>query len=62
MVQGEYRFLLTNGSFARYALFTNRHRTRSNSSVWFTSNTLFDGPVHTNERFNFSFNPGSAVM
>ncbi|MFC6919627.1 DUF4900 domain-containing protein [Meiothermus taiwanensis] len=57
MVQGEYRFLLTNGSFARYALFTNRHRTRSNRSVWFTSNTLFDGPVHTNERFNFSFNP-----
>ncbi|WP_051195673.1 DUF4900 domain-containing protein [Meiothermus rufus] len=57
LVQGEYRFLLTNGSFARYALFTNRHRTRSNTGVWFTASTLFDGPVHTNERFRFSFNP-----
>lgn len=57
VVQGEYRFLLTNGSFARYALFTNRHRTKSNTAVWFTSGTLFDGPVHTNERLRFSFNP-----
>ncbi|MCX7783226.1 MAG: DUF4900 domain-containing protein [Meiothermus sp.] len=57
LVQGEYRFLLANGSFARYALFTNQHRTRSNTAVWFTGSTLFDGPVHTNERFRFSFNP-----
>ncbi|WP_233498308.1 DUF4900 domain-containing protein [Meiothermus sp. QL-1] len=57
LVQGEYRFLLTNGSFARYALFTNRHRNRANTAIWFTSGTLFDGPIHTNERFRFSFNP-----
>lgn len=57
MIQGEYRFLLSNGNFARYALFTNQQRTISNTSVWFTSNTLFDGPVHTNERFRYSFNP-----
>ena len=57
LVQGEYRFLLTNGSFARYALFTNQHRNRANTAVWFTGNTLFDGPVHTNEHFRYSFNP-----
>lgn len=57
LIQGEYRFLLTNGSFARYALFTNQHRTRSNTGVWFTGQTLFDGPIHTNERFRFSFDP-----
>lgn len=57
LIQGEYRFLLSNGNFARYALFTNQHRTSGNTSVWFNSNTLFDGPVHTNERFRYSFNP-----
>jgi len=57
LVQGEYRFLLSNGNFARYALFSNRFRTRSNLALWFTGDTLTDGPVHTNERFRFAFNP-----
>jgi len=54
---GELRFSLGSPSFARYALFTNRHQTRSGKTVWFTSQTLFDGPVHTNEHFAFYRRP-----
>jgi len=60
---GEYRFSVGRGSFARYALFTNHHTNRFGDSVWFTSRTLFDGPVHTNEHFRFDRRPwfGGAV-
>lgn len=60
VLQGEYRFQVGRVTFAQYALFTNVHRTSSGSSgsaVWFTENTLFDGPVHTNEYFRFFSNP-----
>ncbi len=57
VLQGEYRFLVGRGSFAKYALFTNVHRTSaadtSSTRVWFTGDTLFDGPVHTNNHFRF---------
>lgn len=57
VLQGEYRFLVGRGSFAKYALFTNVHRTSaddtSSTRVWFTGDTLFDGPVHTNNNFRF---------
>ena len=66
VLQGEYRFTVGRGSFAKYALFTNVHRTAggySGSDVWFTDRTLFDGPVHTNQYFRFYRTPwfGGAV-
>ena len=60
VLQGEYQFTIGRGSFAVYGLFTNIHRTAAGSSgsnVWFTNNTIFDGPVHTNQRFRFYKNP-----
>lgn len=57
VLQGEYRFQVGRGSFAQYALFTNVHQTPNGSDIWFTDRTLFDGPVHTNERFRFYRNP-----
>ncbi len=60
VTSGEYHFVVGQGSFAQYALFTNVHRTDGGSSgqdVWFTDNTLFDGPVHTNQHFRFYRNP-----
>jgi hypothetical protein len=49
-------------SFAEYALFTHVHmtpntQTSGNQPIWFTSNTSFDGPVHTNGEFRFAFFP-----
>lgn len=59
VLQGEYRFEVGRSSFAKYALFTNTHTTggASPADVWFTRNTLFDGPVHTNQYFRFFNDP-----
>lgn len=58
VTQGEYRFVVGRRSFARYALFTDRHSSAgSNGPIWFTGDTLFDGPVHTNGNFNFFDRP-----
>ena len=46
-------------NFAKYALFTTLHYTTDNKVVWFTNNTNFQGPVHTNTRFAFSGNPSA---
>ena len=46
-------------NFAKYALFTVHHKTEDNTAVWFTNNTNFAGPVHTNERFCFANNPSA---
>ncbi len=56
---GEYHFWIGRGSFAQYALFTNVHRTATNGgqAIWFTDNTLFDGPVHTNQHFRYFLDP-----
>lgn len=64
VTQGEYQFEVGRRSFARYALFTNEHVSdRGGERIWFTSDTLFDGPVHTNGNFNFYGRPwfGGAV-
>lgn len=54
VTQGEYQFDVGRRSFARYALFTNRHVSdQGGDRIWFTSDTLFDGPVHTNGNFNY---------
>jgi len=57
VAQGEFRFTVGRASFARYALFTNVHALPNGTSVWFTSRTLFDGPVHTNNHFRFYRTP-----
>lgn len=49
-------------NFAKYALFTSHQHYHpkdspdSSTTVWFTNNTNFQGPVHTNSRFAFSGN------
>ncbi|MFC4640133.1 DUF4900 domain-containing protein [Deinococcus hohokamensis] len=62
-VNGEYRFNVGNGSFARYALLTDQHQQGTSASIYFTSRTLFNGPVHTNGNFAFRDTPwfGGAV-
>lgn len=64
VTQGEYQFVVGRRSFARYALFTDQHVSDVTSDrIWFTGDTLFDGPVHTNGNFNFFETPwfGGAV-
>ncbi|AWN22883.1 hypothetical protein DKM44_06275 [Deinococcus irradiatisoli] len=57
-----YSLNVYKSSFARYALFTNHHFSSSSdegsaNNIWFTSNTKFSGPVHTNQTFNFLDTP-----
>ncbi|MCS7202179.1 MAG: DUF4900 domain-containing protein [Dictyoglomus sp.] len=44
-------------NFARFALFTNNHTLPDGSTVWFTSRTIFRGPVHSNTEFAFAYTP-----
>jgi len=57
LVQGSFSITVRRDTFARFALFTAHHRMPSGQTVWFTANTNFTGPVHTNERFSFANNP-----
>lgn len=61
VLQGEYQFTVGRVTFARYALFTSHHRiqsgNRNTGAIWFTTDTMFDGPVHTNEHFRFANQP-----
>ena len=54
---GVLRVSVSRGSFADYLVFTNIHLTPSNNPIWFTSNTKFDGRVHTNGEFRFVNKP-----
>ena len=68
-VNTTYTFNINRGSFAQYALFTNHHFTDSTaesgcanntsncSRITFTSNTLFSGPIHSNENMLFQGQP-----
>lgn len=56
-VFGDFTVRVQKDNFAKYALFTNSQTTPSGGTVWFTDKTNFAGPVHTNGRFNFAFNP-----
>lgn len=51
---GEYQFQVGRSSFARFGLFTNVHTSAAGATVVFTSNILYDGPVHTNGRLAFA--------
>jgi hypothetical protein len=55
-----FNLVVQHNNFAKFALFTSHHRTPSGTTVWFTANTNFNGPVHTNERFSFANNPSAA--
>ncbi len=55
----DFDLVVRQDNFAKYALFTFHHRTPSGTTVWFTADTNFFGPVHTNERFSFANNPSA---
>lgn len=57
VLTGDFTVRIRKDNFAKYALFTSSQTTQSGNNVWFTNKTNFDGPVHTNERFNFALNP-----
>ncbi|MFA6217359.1 MAG: DUF4900 domain-containing protein [Candidatus Omnitrophota bacterium] len=59
LVQGTFSITTRRDTFAKFALFTSHHGTPSGTTVWFTANTNFTGPVHTNERFSFANNPSA---
>ena len=58
MINGDFTVRVQKDNFAKYALFTDHHGMPSGSTVWFTNSTDFEGPIHTNERFSFAYNPG----
>ena len=57
LLSGDFTVQVQRANFARYSLFTNSQTTQSGTNVWFTNQTRFAGPVHTNARFNFALNP-----
>ena len=59
LISGSFAITVNRENFARFALFTNHHRTTGNTVVWFTADTNFTGPVSTNERFSFAHNPSA---
>ncbi len=59
MLQGSFSIVVRRDNFAKFALFTSHHSTPSGTTVWFTSNTNFTGPVSTNDRLSFAQNPGA---
>ena len=59
LLQGVFTVTVRRDTFAKFALFTSHHRMPSGTTVWFTANTNFTGPVHTNERFSFANNPSA---
>ncbi len=62
--QGNYILIVKPRSFSDYALFTNHHFSSADAEakgnrIWFTNNTTYTGPVHTNQQLNFDGNdPG----
>jgi hypothetical protein len=57
LLGGTFEITVTRLNFAKYALFTFNHLTPDGTTVWFTSNTNFTGPVRTNQYFSFIGNP-----
>lgn len=56
-LNGDLTVRVQRDNFAKYALFTDHHGLPLGDTVWFTSKTDFAGPLHTNERYSFAFNP-----
>jgi len=58
LLSGDFTVRVQRDSFARYALFTNQQTLpNGTTNVWFTGNTNFAGPIHTNGRYNIYGNP-----
>lgn len=57
LLQGNFVVTVRRDTFAKFALFTSHHKMPAGTTVWFTANTNFTGPLHTNERFSFANNP-----
>ncbi|HHO55142.1 MAG TPA: DUF4900 domain-containing protein [Trueperaceae bacterium] len=57
VIQGEYRFAMNGDRFSKYGMFTHASQTKDGDPVWFTDDTLMEGPVHTNEYFRFFKEP-----
>ena len=67
--QGSYALTFSQGSLAKYALLTNHQNVDAAADaacatnpvtcprITFTSNTIFSGPVHTNQNFRFQGTP-----
>lgn len=56
-LNGDFTVRVQKDNFAKFALFTDHHTMPNLTTVWFTSRTNFAGPLHTNERYSFAFNP-----
>jgi len=56
-LNGDFTVRVQRDNYAKYALFTNRQQMPDGTNVWFTDKTNFAGPLHTNDRYNFAFNP-----
>lgn len=62
VTQGEYRFEVGQANFSMWAYFTNREVSRDYNNNWvdkiyFTDQTMIDGPVHTNGHFALAYDP-----
>jgi Tfp pilus assembly protein PilX len=55
--QGVLRVSASRGSFADFLLFTQSCLLPNGSGIWITSDTHFDGRVHTNGEFYFAYKP-----
>lgn len=62
VMSGDFTVRVQRDNFAKFALFTNRQQLPNGTNVWFTDKTNFAGPVHTNDRFNFAFNPSGTFQ
>jgi hypothetical protein len=56
-LSGDFTVRVQKDNFAKFALFTNTQNMEDGTRVWFTNSSVFNGPVHTNDRFNFAKNP-----
>ncbi len=61
-VIGDFTVRLQKDNFAKFSLYTDSQNAPDGSRVWFTGRTLFYGPVHTNDLFNFAYNPGGTFQ
>ena len=62
VVTGDFTVRLQKDNFAKFALYTNSQDSPNGARVWFTGRTLFYGPVHTNDLFNFAYNPSGTFQ
>lgn len=57
VIQGEYIVQIGRSSFARYGYFSNIEKGDDGGLIYFTDQTMIDGPVHTNQQFALAYDP-----